>query len=85
VIIAILVIFIVLIALKNNKDVAEAITRGPARWYGFVVSKVTGLAPFISFTELLFIGLFCLGVLLLVLFIINLVKLRIIRAFNNII
>ena len=84
VIIAILVIFIVLIALKNNKDVAEAITRDPARWYGFVVSKITGLVPFISFTELLFVGLFCLGVLLLVLFIINLVKLRIIRAFNKI-
>ena len=84
VIIVILAIFLVLIVLKNNPDVAEAMTRGPARWYGFVVSKVTGLASFISFTELLFVGLFCLGVLLLVLFIINLVKLRLIRAFNKI-
>ena len=84
VIITILVIFIVLIALKNNPDIAEAMTRGPARWYGFVVSKITGIATFISFTELLFVGLFCVGVLLLVLFIINLVKLRLIRAFNKI-
>ena len=84
VIIAILAIFIVLIVLKNNKDIAEAITRGPARWYGFVVSKITGIAPFISFTELLFVALFCIAVLLLVLFIINLVKLRFIRAFNKI-
>ena len=84
VLIAILVIFIVLIALKNNKDVAEAITRGPARWYGFIVSKITGIAPFISFTELLFVALFCIGVLLLVLCIINIVKLRFIRAANKI-
>ena len=83
VLIAILVIFIVLIALKNNKDVAEAITRGPARWYGFVVSKISGIAPFISFTELLFVALFCIAVLLIVLFIIDLVKLRIIRGFNK--
>ena len=79
----ILAVFIVLIVLKNNPDVCEAISRGPARWYGFVVSKITGIAPFISFTELLFVGLFCIGVLLLVLFIINLVKLRLIRAFNK--
>ena len=84
VIIAILVIFIVLIALKNNKDVAEAITRGPARWYGFIVSKISGVAPFISFTELLFIGLFSIAVILLVLFVIDLVKLRPIRAVNKI-
>lgn len=84
VIIAILAIFIVLIVLKNNKDVAEAISRGPARWYGFIVSKITGIAPFISFTELLFIALFCIGVLLLVLCIINLFKLRFIRAANKI-
>lgn len=79
----ILIVFIVLIALKNNSDIAEAMSRGPARWYGFVVSKITGIAPFISFTELLFIGLFCLGVLLLVLFIIDLVKLRLVRGFNK--
>ena len=84
VIIVILAIFIVLIVLKNNKDVAEAISRGPARWYGFIVSKITGVAPFISFTELLFIALFCIGVLLLVLCIINIVKLRFIRAANKI-
>lgn len=84
VIIAILAIFIVLIVLKNNKDVAEAISRGPARWYGFIVSKITGVAPFISFTELLFIALFCIGVLLLVLCIINIVKLRFIIAANKI-
>ena len=83
VIILILVIFIVLIALKNNKEIAEAMTRGPARWYGFIASKISGLVPFISFTELLFVALFCIAVLLLVLFIIDLVKLRIIRGFNK--
>ena len=84
VLIAILAIFIVLIVLKNNKDIAEAITRGPARWYGYVVSKITGVVPFISFTELLFVALFCIAVLLLVLCIINIVKLRFIRAANKI-
>ena len=48
VIIAILAIFIVLIVLKNNKDVAEAISRGPARWYGFIVSMETLLVQSIS-------------------------------------
>ena len=38
----------------------------------------------ISFTELLFIGLFSIAVILLVLFIIDLVKLRPIKAFNKI-
>ena len=76
----VLAIFIVLIILKKNPDIAETMTRGPARWYGFVVSKVTGLMPFISFTELLFVFLFFLAVLLLVLFIINLVKGKIFTA-----
>lgn len=76
----VLAIFIVLIILKKNPDIAEAMTRGPARWYGFVVSKITGLMPFISFTELLFVFLFFLAVLLLVLFIINLVKCKIFTA-----
>ena len=76
----VLAIFIVLIVLKKNPDIAEAMTRGPARWYGFVVSKITGLMPFISFTELLFVFLFFLAVLLLVLFIINLVKGKIFTA-----
>ena len=84
VIIVVVAIFIVLVCLKNNPDVAEMMTRGPARWYGFIVSKITGVFSFISFTELLFVGLFCIAVLLLVFFIINLVKLRIIKAFNEI-
>ena len=84
VIILVLALFLVLVGLKNNPDIAEAITRGPARWYGFVVSKVTGLVPVISFTELLFIGLFCIGVLLLVLIILDLVRLRVIRALNKV-
>ena len=79
-IVLIVVVFIVLIVLKNNPDIAEAMTRGPARWYGFVVSKVTGLIPFISFTELLFVFLFFLAVLLLVLAIVNFVKLRVISG-----
>ena len=81
---SVLAIFIVLIILKKNPDIAEAMTRGPARWYGFVVSKITGLMPFISFTELLFVFLFFLAVLLLVLFIINLVKGKIFTAIGKI-
>ena len=79
-IILILAVFIVLMMLKKNPDIAEAMTRGPARWYGFVISKVTNLVPFVSFTELLFVFLFFLAVLLIVLTIIDLVKLRIISG-----
>ena len=79
-VVCIVITLVVLTVLKNNPDIAEAMTRGPARWYGFVISKVTGLVTFISFTELLFVGLFSIGVLLLVLFIIDLVKLRIIKG-----
>ena len=74
------VTLIVLAVLKNNPDIAESMTRGPARWYGLVVSKVTGVIPFVSFTELLFVFLFFLAVLLLVLMIVDFVKLMIISA-----
>ena len=74
------VTLIVLVVLKNNPDIAEAMTRGPARWYGLVISRATYLVPFISFTELLFVFLFFLAVLFLVLMIIDFVKLRIISA-----
>ena len=79
-IVLIAVTLIVLAVLKNNPDIAEAMTRGPARWYGFIVSKATYLFPFISVTELLFVFLFFLGVLLLVFAIIDLVKLKVISA-----
>ena len=79
-IVLIAAVLIVLAVLKKNPDVAEGMTRGPARWYGFAVSKVTGLIPFVSFTELLFVFLFFLAVLLLVLAIIDLVKLKVISA-----
>ena len=84
IIVFIVAILIVLSVLKNNPDIAEAMTRGPARVYGSIVSRITGLVTFVSFTELLFVALFCIGVLLLVLFIINLVKLRVIRALSKI-
>ena len=76
-IVLIAAVLIVLAVLKKNQDIAEAMTRGPARWYGFAMSKVTGLVPFVSFTELLFVFLFFLAVLLLVLAIIDLVKLKV--------
>ena len=79
-IILILAVFVSLVILKKNPDIAEAMTRGPVRWYGSVVSKITGLISFVSFTELLFVFLAFLAVLLLVLFVINLVKLKIITA-----
>ena len=85
IIVFIVAILIVLSVLKNNPDIAEAMTRGPARFYGNVVSKITGLVTFVSFTELLFVALFCIGVLLLVLFVINLVKLRVISAISKIV
>ena len=75
---------LVLSLLKNNPDIAEAMTRGPARVYGSIISKITGLVTFVSFTELLFVSLFCVGLLLFILFVIEMLKAKVISSFSKV-
>ena len=80
-----LIFIIVLIAvLKINSDIAEVFTRTVARAYGKAASFVSGLIPFMSLTELLFVSLFALAILLIVFCIIDFVKGRFVKAINRI-
>ena len=81
IVVALVTTLVILMLLKSNPDIAEAMSRGPARVYGIVASAVSETVTFISFTEILFLFLFLLGVLLIVLFIVNLVKKQPVKAF----
>ena len=83
-IVLLVVILILLSVAKNNVDFAESMTRGVVRWYGKGASFISNLVPFLSLTEVLFVSLVLIGILLLVLAIINLVKLSIFKAANKI-
>ena len=83
VILLLVITLIVLVILKSNPEIAEAMTRGPARIYGFIAGAVSSAIPFVSLTELLFINLFLLTILLIGLFIFNLVKKQPIKAFSK--
>ena len=70
-----LAVLVVFINIRNNPDTCEAITRGFARFYGSFVSKVTSIIPF-SLTEVFFVILGVIAILLLISAIINLFKIK---------
>ena len=80
IVVALVVTLLILMALKNDPNIAEAMTQGPVRVYAIAASSISEVVTFISFTELLFVFLFLIGVLLIVLFVINLVKKQPIKA-----
>ena len=61
-----IILFVVLMILKKNPEIAEGFSRTVARWYGAVASFISGIFSFISLTELLFIALITLTIVLLV-------------------
>ena len=75
ILLTLVILLIVLSILKNDPEVCEAMTRGFARVYGLVNSKITSIIPF-SLTELMFVTLAIGVVTLLVFSIISLVKKR---------
>ena len=81
IIIALLIVILILSILKKNVDTAEGMSRTIARWYGAVASGTSSVIPFVSFTELFFLALAGGAITLLVFFIIDLVKKRVIKAF----
>ena len=84
VIFSLLMTLIVLNILKGNQDIAEWMSRTIERAYGSFVSGISAILPFVSVTELLFIGLIGLTIFLIVRFIINLVRRKTIKAFSKI-
>ena len=82
-IVVLFVILIVLIALKNNPDVCEAMSRGLARVYGRVMTFLSGLIPFLSLTEVFFVSLILLIIFLLVISIIAFVKRKLFRGLSH--
>ena len=75
-----IILFVVLIILKNNPEIAEGFSRTVARWYGAVASFISGIFSFVSLTELLFIALFTLVVIFLVFFVRYMLRHRFIKA-----
>ena len=80
-----IVLIVVMALLKTQSNVAEAFTRSAARGYGKAASAVSGVIPFLSLTELLFVSLFVLAVLLLVLAIRDFVKGRYIKGASKLV
>ena len=68
---------------KNNPEVCESITRGFSRFYGSIVTKLSSIVP-ISLTEIFFVSIVALGIVLLVLAIINLCKKRFFKSLYRI-
>ena len=71
---SLIIIFVVLIVLKSNPAIAEGFSRTVARWYGAVASFISGIFPFISLTELLFVGLITAIIVFIVFFIKNMIR-----------
>ena len=80
----VLILFFILLIIKNNPDAAEWFSRTVARAYGATVSGISSILPFVSLMELFFLALFGGVITLLVFFIIDLVKKRVIKAFCRI-
>ena len=76
------ILLITLHALKNNPDICEAMTRGFARGYGYVMSKLTGWIPF-SLTELSFVTLGAGIIALMVFAIIGLKQKKFLSSINR--
>lgn len=81
IILTLLLTLLILVLLKNNQDIAEGMSRTVARYFGGTVSGISGIFPFVSLMELFFLALFGGITTLLVFFIIDLVKKRVIKAF----
>lgn len=83
-VIALLVgLFFILGAIKSNPESAEAMTRSVARWYGAVATFISKIFDFVSLTELLFVFLGVLGIVLFVKFIRCLIKGKFIKGFSK--
>ena len=84
IIIVLLIAVIVLLEVaKKDASFAEAMTRTVVRGYGQGASWLSSLVPFLSLTEVLFVFLILVGVLLLVLAIVDLFKIRPFKAANK--
>ena len=83
--ILLIVVIVVVAIIKKNTDASEAMTRTVVRGYGQVASWLSGLIPFISLTELLFVILFISAVLLIIFAIKNFLKGHFLKAINKLI
>ena len=81
IIVTLIILLLILGALKNNQDIAEGMSRTVVRSYGATVSGISSILPFVSLMELFFLALIGGIITLLVFFIIDLVKKRVIKAF----
>ena len=78
------ILLITLKALKNNPDICEAMTRGMARFYSDVMSRITSWVPF-SLTELSFVTLGA-GIIALIVFaIIGLKRKKYLSSLNRVV
>ena len=84
IIIVLLVVIIILLEVaKKDVNFAENMTRIVARGYGQGASFISSLVPFLSLTEVLFVFLVFVGILLLVLAIVDFVKITPFKAVNK--
>ena len=81
VVVSLIILLLILMLIKSNPDSAEWMMRTLVRAYGAFASGLSSIFPFISLTELLFVGMACFTIFLLVRFIIHLVKRRPIKGF----
>ena len=79
-----ILLLLILSILKSNSDIAEGMSRTVSRYFVSFMGTISGILPFVSLTELLFIALFGGTVAFIVFFVINLVKKKPIRAFSKI-
>lgn len=80
VIVLLVVILLVLGAIKDNPDAAEGMSRTVARWYGAVMTFISSIFDFVSLTEVLFVTLAVIIIVLFVKFIKNLIKKKFIKG-----
>ena len=81
IVIAAFAIIIALIAfLKMNENIAEGITQTIAKGYSYGLSHVSALAPHVSITEILFLSLIILFIVLIVLAIRDFIKFHPLKA-----
>ena len=80
IVLTLVILFVVLLVLKANPEIAEGFTRTVARWYGAVASFISNIFPFISLTELLFVALATLIIIFIVFSIKNIFRHHFIKA-----
>ena len=80
VLLTLIILFVVLLILKSNPDIAEGFSRTVARWYGAAASFISGIFPFISLTELLFVALATLIIIFLVFFVKHMLRHNFVKA-----